>query len=698
MPISFGPFAFDRQSRLLSRQGTEIALPPRVLGVLELLIERQGQVVPRQDLLDRVWKDAFVTDTSLAEAVSVLRQALGDDPQAPRYIQTVHRRGYRFLPPITEQPAGPDRGQTGAGPGSDPAAGAAAQRSQYLPWGVAAICLLLAGAAMLKMTLQPAPETPHVARFEVDPPAGSAIDRRAPALAVSADGRSIAWSGCEAATGACSLFVRQIDRLEPERLAGTDGAAAPFFSPDGRWLGFFADGKLKKIRVSGGAPVALADAPSPGGGSWSQDGRIVFSGLPAGGLAITSDQGGDVTTIAAPRFDNGELRDLWPSWLPGDRAILFTIATSPVGGAPGLLAVLRLPSHEPRVLRTGVTRAAPAGSNYLLVAGASDLQAATFDDRTLTLTGSSDPVLDALATAAGTPQFAAGGGTLIALRSAAGPRTIAWNTDPEHPFENASRLAQLTLAPDGRHAAGVIADLTSSDIWIVDFESGALTRRTFGGVNASPVWAPDGSLVYATRSIDGPFRLSSTSAGTTTEPHAHLLPAAVAADGRIAALDTTSDGRTRLVLLAPGSPPKPVADGPFDETSASFSPDAQWLAFDSDASGRREVFVASTGGPSHAPPLSIGAGERPSWTEDGRAIDFHDGPRLVRVAFTPDPTPHAGARKIVFNRPDARVIAVAGDGRLLVERQPATESGPVLILEWLSELRRRLPLPVTTTR
>jgi len=102
---SFGPFAFDRQSRLLWRDGAEVALPPRVLGVLEVLIDRPGQVVARQDLLDGVWKDAFVTDTSLAEAVSFLRQALGDDPQAPRYIQTVHRRGYRFLPPLTEERA-----------------------------------------------------------------------------------------------------------------------------------------------------------------------------------------------------------------------------------------------------------------------------------------------------------------------------------------------------------------------------------------------------------------------------------------------------------------------------------------------------------------------------------------------------------------------------------------------------------------
>src|SRR5215472_2145678 len=100
MRISFGPFAFDPQSGLLWRDGAEIALPPRVLGVLETLLERPGEVVTRQELLDRVWKDAFVTDTSLAEAVSVLRQALGDDPQSPTYIQTVHRRGYRFVAPL----------------------------------------------------------------------------------------------------------------------------------------------------------------------------------------------------------------------------------------------------------------------------------------------------------------------------------------------------------------------------------------------------------------------------------------------------------------------------------------------------------------------------------------------------------------------------------------------------------------------
>src|SRR5688500_17499635 len=160
MRISFGPFAFDRQNRLLWRDGAEVALPPRVLGVLEVLIDRPGQVVARQDLLDGVWKDAFVTDTSLAEAVSFLRQALGDDPQAPRYIQTVHRRGYRFLAPLTETPGRLQPvGQT-----LRPAAA-----WELVPWSVAVLCAAVAASAVWRMTRLPAPEAPPVARFEVRP-------------------------------------------------------------------------------------------------------------------------------------------------------------------------------------------------------------------------------------------------------------------------------------------------------------------------------------------------------------------------------------------------------------------------------------------------------------------------------------------------------------------------------------------------
>src|SRR5947209_3904280 len=194
MPTGFGPFAFDRQSRLLSRDGAEMALPPRVLGVLEVLIARPGEIVARQDLLDSVWKDAFVTDTSLAEAVSFLRQALGDDPQSPRYIQTVHRRGYRFLAPLSpgsndRPPSAAELGTSWAltpGGAAEASAGATASPSlqapqlgtssgltpagggtRLVPWTVAIFATALAVSAVWYGVRQKPPDPPPVTRFEV---------------------------------------------------------------------------------------------------------------------------------------------------------------------------------------------------------------------------------------------------------------------------------------------------------------------------------------------------------------------------------------------------------------------------------------------------------------------------------------------------------------------------------------------------
>ena len=400
MPTSFGPFAFDRQNRLLWRDGIEVALPPRVLGVLEVLLDRPGQIVARQDLLDGVWKDAFVTDTSLAEAVSFLRQALGDDPQAPRYIQTVHRRGYRFLPVLTETPprgltlAAPDRGQTPVGglptrsgsdpgrpePGSDPGEALCGGK-----WGQSCFCDRQA-VPMVGITAMVCRDIDHGAgdlgglahRDQFGGPRGAA----GRALRRPAGGRHGLRSPRAGARrlrgrpgprlvglrgGLGHLRALRAPRRSPgRRLAspGTDGGASPFFSPDGRWIGFFADGKLKKIAASGGAPSIVADAPAPGGAAWGPDGRIAFAGLPAGGLSLVSDQGGPVTALTTPQVERGEVRHLSPSWLPGGTAVLFTSASSPMPGAPGDLEVVAPGSTSPRVLRGGVTRAARGGTRH----------------------------------------------------------------------------------------------------------------------------------------------------------------------------------------------------------------------------------------------------------------------------------------------------------------------------------------------
>jgi hypothetical protein len=280
-PLAFGPFTFDPKSRLLRRGSEEIPLPPRVLGVLEILLARAGDVVPRLELMDTVWRDAFVTDTSLAEAVSVLRQALGDDPQSPSYVQTLHRRGYRCGTGDGDRCrcAGACRSVGSSTPVSPSILG------QLVPWSTAVLTTLAAIVAVWQLT-RGQRDVPSAARFEIALPAGMTFDERAPALALSPDGSEIAWSACD--TVACRLFVRSLNRLDVRMLPGTEGAQSPFFSPDGRWLGFFADGRLQKVAIAGGAPVPLSDTPQPAGGVWIDRGSC----LPLGSRRTHARPGG----------------------------------------------------------------------------------------------------------------------------------------------------------------------------------------------------------------------------------------------------------------------------------------------------------------------------------------------------------------------------------------------------------------------
>ena len=721
MRINFGPFAFDRQSRLLWRDGAEVALPPRVLGVLEVLMDRPGQVVARQDLLDGVWKDAFVTDTSLAEAVSFLRQALGDDPQAPRYIQTVHRRGYRFLPPLVEElvpqtAAHGERsnGSLRGGPVEpvvnvgelDRAAPAAVTPSiawESLPWIAAILSAVLMTTALWR-AMQPAPEAPQVARFEVQPAPATRFDRSGPSLAVSADGRTLAWSACESTSGACALYLRPVDRIDPIRLSGSDGAVSPFFSPDGRWIGFFADGKLKKIAVSGGSATIIADAASPGGASWAADGRIVFAGLPAGGLAIVGDQGGAVTPLTSPRRERGELRHLNPSWLSDGTTIVFSIASSPVADAPGEAAVLPRGATTWKTLRAGVTRAAPAGAGYLLFSTGGDLQATTFNDRTLTLTGGADSMLASVSGGDGVSQFAvSASGTLAALRSAS-VRRVAWSDRLDADAGSLARLASPAISPDSRRVAGAIADGNGSDVWIADLASGALSRLTYGGTNVSPAWSADGERVFFATRGAGPFAIASRDVKSLADARSIAgasgqgFPSSVARDGRIAVTTVLPGGRTTIAILPPaGGAPAVFDDGPFDEGAAAFSPDARWLAFESDESGRTEVFVRALPDGRRVP-VSTDGGSHPVWSADGRFILFQAGARVMRAAFDATREPPVQKPEVLVDAAGAPVIAIAPSGRALVERAIDGSDRAIIVLQWLRELRERLPIPVTAPR
>ena len=408
--IAFGPFVFDPDSQMLKKDGAELPLPPRVTGVLEVLLRRPGDVVPRQELMDSVWKDAFVTDTSLAEAVSVLRQTLGDDPQSPSYIQTLHRRGYRWVAPLVErtEPSGGEKGTlTLSGEPAAEQVNVAVSPSiggQLVPWSVAVVCMILAGIAV-RQALTTRETTEPVARFVVASAPDTWFDQRARALAISPDGGRVVWSACDHL--GCRLYLRDLARLSAVSIAGTDAAAAPFFSPDGRSIGFFAAGRLKKMALAGGAPVILADASDPLGAVWISTNEIIFAGG-APGLKIISESGGEARVLTTPRAENGEVRHVWPAHQASSNLLLFSITGVPGPDAAGRLAALPLDARQNpwATLLTGVGSCSIASDDVLVFSRGSELQAVALDARRHAVSGAPQVALNSIAMSAGAAQFA----------------------------------------------------------------------------------------------------------------------------------------------------------------------------------------------------------------------------------------------------------------------------------------------------
>ena len=693
--VGFGSFTFDRSNGLLREGGREIPLPPRALAVLDLLVSRAGTVVPRQELIETVWKEAFVTDTSLAEAISVLRQALGDDPQAPTYIQTVHRRGYRFVAAITTAAVPhPPRDVSGEHtPATTPISPSIAW--QLTPWTVALLSLGLAITAVWQYTHRRQAFSPMV-RMRIEPAAGTTFDSRAPALALSPDGSVIAWSACSTA---CRLYVRRLDQLDPQAVPGTDDATAPFFSPDGRWVGFFASGKLRKVALAGGTPTVVAEAPQPFGAVWLPDGTIVFAASERGGLLRISDRGGAVQPMTTPSADAGEVRHAWPALAPGGRALLFSIATSPQAGASGHIALMPLGSRATwQTIVDDADIAQAAADDYMAFSRGNEIHAFAFDRARQTIAGADGLVVSGVARS----EFAVSGSGALVYATAADAKTPTLDWIPAGESALSPDLAALqrpALSPDGSRVAGV----SGSDIWTGDIVRGTLTRLTHSGVNSSPVWTPDGRAVYYAASDGGAFETwMRDSSGTVparrvlsaADRRRHLIPTSVSGSGTLIAY-TESGGETRgdvsVAAIATGAVVSAV-NTPFDESNGVLSPDGRLLAYQSDESGRWEVYVLNLAERRRLP-ISTAGGTNPLWSHDGASLTYRTGDVLMRVAVDPSGETRGSSFRLAALA-GGEIVGVTMDNRVLVRHSadlPLQQA--VLTLEWARGLRTALGPP-----
>jgi DNA-binding winged helix-turn-helix (wHTH) protein/Tol biopolymer transport system component len=692
--VGFGPFTFDRPNGLLREGSREIPLPPRALAVLDLLVSRPGAIVPRQEIIDCVWKEAFVTDTSLAEAISVLRQALGDDPQAPSYIQTVHRRGYRFVAPLSTGPVPLARLE----PAPHQPGGIDRQLPSiawYLaPWTVTLLSTTLAIIAVWQYTHTGEPVSPIV-RMRLQPTSGTTFDSRAAAFTLSPDGHVVAWSACDKT---CSLYVRRVDQLDPRPLPGTEDASAPFFSPDGRWIGFFASGKLRKVALAGGTPTAIAEAPQPFGAVWMPDGTIVFAASARGGLLRVSDRGGNVETLTTPSADAGEVRHAWPSLAPGGRALLFSIATSPVVGASGRVALMPIgPLAAWQTIVEDADVAQSASQDYIAFSRGSEIHAVAFDRARQAVAGPDTLVVSGI----GRGEFAVSrSGALVHATAEDGTSpTLEWMPSAgAAPSPDLAALRRATLTQDGSHLAGI----GGTDVWVGDVIRGTLTRLTHEGINVSPAWDPSGTHVYFAARAGGAFEAwvrdsSATSAArrviSAADRHRHVFPTSISRDGLLVAY-TESGGATRgdikVIALKSGAQVASLQTT-FDETNGMLSPDGRLLAYQSDESGRWEVSILNLADQRRVP-ISSSGGTDPIWSNDG-SLTFRDGNALMRVAIDSSGATLGSAIKVA-DLGGAEVAGLMTGDKILIRRSgDSPRQHAVMTLEWARDLRTILGPP-----
>jgi len=655
--VRFGRFSFDRVNHILSTEGDEIALPPRVLAILDLLLERAGSVVTKQAIMSSVWREVCVGETSLTEAVSLLRQALGDDPKNPQYIQTVHRRGYRFVAPVVVARA-PGASLKVAPELDSPRESSFSRQSIAVKSVVAVVVVgLLAIVAVLMSTSTRQPEVGSVneaaIRLDVSSPRGVYLPfLTASSLALSPDGDVLVFAGRDG-DGEAHLYRRRISEFESHLIPGTKGAGSPFLSPDGSWVAFFAEGELRKTSMGGGAVIRICSSSFAFGGSWTEDGNIVFAGKHPSGLSIVSADGGEVRELTSLRVADGEIGHWWPQVLPGDRGVLYTVWSSTL--ATARLAVLDLESGQSRFLIEGASYPRYSSDGAIFYVTTGGLVSVPFDIDDLEIAGPSEEMIDQPRSNpfVGVAHFAvAHTGTLAYL-----PTNEEWweygvvridRDGVEKPIDLDHRLFRnLRVDPRGERLAVTILDGSRSDVWTTAMDSPKLDRLTFSGFNIEPRWSPDGKWVAFSSNREGPFNIYRKSAdgGGVAErlliSDLHQYPGAFTPDGgNLVFSQAHPETGMDIWIMSLGDGERsvtPLVRTAANENMPTLSPDGRWMTYISDETGTWEIYLRSVAAGGGVRQVSAGGGGDVFWSADGSTVYFSRKDGVVAVSVNVEP-------------------------------------------------------------
>ncbi len=595
-------------------------------------------------------------------------------------------------------------------------------RGARLAWLVAAVATI-AVIVTAVMSMWPSARVPVAAgsvEFTIEPPADTSFGGPraggtgiATQVAISPDGRSIVFVA--GVPPAYRLWLRSLASAAATAIPGTEGGTFPFWSPDSRFIGFFANGKLKKLALAGGPVTVLSDAPSGRGGSWSRDEVILFTPASAAGVGIVrvSSAGGipiPVTT-ADPVAD---IRHAWPHFLPDGRHFIYTASTGICCPAPkpSVVMLALLDSADMPVRLFEAESSVSYARGHLLFARDETLMAQPFDADTRRQNGDAFPIAEHVGRE-GSRYIAASAsenGTLVYGRgdSRAAALQLTWFDRAGHPVGTVGEPAlinDLALSPDERRIAVSLGRPSSPenpnrDIWVIDLARNVRSRHTFDpGMDNSPVWSPDSSAIVFSGQRSGKSavrRKLVNEAGDEPliDGEGDITPTDWSSNGRFLAYTKASD--IWILPMFGDRKPFPVVQGEFAETSAVFSPDARWIAYASNEGGQFNVYVQRFPSADGKYQVSPDGGSQPVWGADGRELFFLTADGIITAvpidtaggfdAGTPQPLLPTGAANPGYGAPIPRlkVYAVTRDGRrfLVATPRPAATAPLTVIVNW----------------
>ncbi len=609
-----------------------------------------------------------------------------------------------------------------------------------LPWIAAILGIIIVGVAIWYLKPTPPPAPKRVMRFECELPAGQQFSRNQIGpiqylVAVSPDGSKFVYHTTD------GLYIRAVEALDARLIPGTDkDSTSPFFSPDGQWLGYWSqsDQKLKKVAISGGAPVVLCDSALFIGGSWDSEETIVYSELPSGIMRVSANGGmPEYLVKGSPANAAKDGFPIYPQILPDGKTLLFTNAFGTTDLADWQIIVQSLKSGERKVLFKGVNaRYLPTGHIvYYLPSNnvANLLFAVPFDLNKLKVTSGPVSVLEGIGGMAvsdsGTlvyvPPPASAAGTTGAASSG---RTLVWvdRQGKEEPLGAASdAYTGLKISPDGNKVALEISS-GNADIWIWDIPHKTPTKLTFDKAgSSSPLWTPDGKrivfLSFRGGGIGGIYWKSADGIGgdelLASMPDWIIGPLSFSRDGKMLAVQEISPAPLRadigMLSMEGKREMKELLQEKYLEVGPQISPDGRYVAYQSNESGKGEIYVRTFPDVNKGKwQVSSDGGNSPLWSPDGRELFYRSGDATMAVEVETDPTFKRGNPKTLFqgtyfsNNLQKAVMTpwdIHPNGkRFLMIKPPASTSATStaavsqpkidIVLNWYEELKQRVPV------